>query len=98
MPWRTVSVGWDHARATPTPPLHPDKTHEGRFSLTLVAACFYCWHGQAQPLQRSPSRLDPRRKGRPMRQALRVAPHIFRQYDIRGVVGQDLDVGVAEQV
>ena len=33
-----------------------------------------------------------------MRQAVRVAPHIFRQYDIRGVVGEDLDEGVAEQV
>jgi phosphomannomutase/phosphoglucomutase len=33
-----------------------------------------------------------------MRQAARVAPHIFRQYDIRGVVGEDLDANVAEQV
>ena len=33
-----------------------------------------------------------------MRQAVRIAPHIFRQYDIRGVVGEDLDAAVAEQV
>jgi phosphomannomutase / phosphoglucomutase len=33
-----------------------------------------------------------------MRQAVRVAPHIFRQYDIRGIVGEDLDEGVAELV
>ena len=30
--------------------------------------------------------------------ALRIAEHIFRQYDIRGVVGEDLDPGVAEAV
>ena len=33
-----------------------------------------------------------------MRQAVRIAPHIFRQYDIRGVVGEDLDANVAEHV
>jgi phosphomannomutase/phosphoglucomutase len=33
-----------------------------------------------------------------MRQAVRTQPHIFRQYDIRGVVGEDLDASVAEQV
>ena len=33
-----------------------------------------------------------------MSQAVRIAPHIFRQYDIRGIVGQDLDAGVADQV
>ena len=27
-----------------------------------------------------------------------VNPHIFRQYDIRGVVGEDVDAGVAEQI
>lgn len=27
-----------------------------------------------------------------------MKPHIFRQYDIRGIVGEDLDVGVAEAV
>ena len=33
-----------------------------------------------------------------MKQAVRIAPHVFRQYDIRGVVGEDLDAHVAEQV
>jgi len=33
-----------------------------------------------------------------MSQTVRIAPHIFRQYDIRGIVGEDLDPGVAEQV
>lgn len=30
--------------------------------------------------------------------AMRVPEHIFREYDIRGVVGEDLDAGVAEAV
>ena len=29
---------------------------------------------------------------------MRLAPHIFRQYDIRGIVGEDLDAEVAEWV
>lgn len=29
---------------------------------------------------------------------MELAAHIFRQYDIRGIVGEDLDAGVAEQV
>ena len=29
---------------------------------------------------------------------VRIAEHVFRQYDIRGVVGEDLDPGVAEAV
>ena len=33
-----------------------------------------------------------------MRHAPEIAPHIFRQYDIRGIVGEDLDTGVAERV
>jgi hypothetical protein len=33
-----------------------------------------------------------------MKHAVRVAPHIFRQYDIRGVVGEDLDEGVAARM
>jgi phosphomannomutase/phosphoglucomutase len=33
-----------------------------------------------------------------MKPAVRIAPHVFRQYDIRGVVGEDLDSHVAEQV
>ena len=33
-----------------------------------------------------------------MRHATHPAPHIFRQYDIRGVVGEDLDAGVAQRV
>jgi phosphomannomutase / phosphoglucomutase len=33
-----------------------------------------------------------------MREAVRTQPHIFRQYDIRGIVGEDLDADVAEQV
>lgn len=33
-----------------------------------------------------------------MSQAIPTAPEIFRQYDIRGVVGEDLDAGVTERV
>jgi phosphomannomutase/phosphoglucomutase len=33
-----------------------------------------------------------------MTQVLHPAPHIFRQYDIRGIVGRDLDSSVAELV
>jgi phosphomannomutase/phosphoglucomutase len=33
-----------------------------------------------------------------MRPAVHIAPHVFRQYDIRGIVGADLDAQVAEQV
>jgi len=29
---------------------------------------------------------------------MHIQPHIFRQYDIRGIVGQDLDAGVTEAV
>jgi phosphomannomutase/phosphoglucomutase len=29
---------------------------------------------------------------------MHLSPHIFREYDIRGVVGQDLDAGVGEQI
>ncbi len=32
------------------------------------------------------------------RTTLPLAPHIFRQYDIRGIVGEDLDASVAERV
>ena len=61
---------------------------------TVGASRAHALHGSRPRSPRSRSREE----GESMRQAVRVAPHIFRQYDIRGVVGEDLDEAVAEQV
>ena len=45
-----------------------------------------------------PANLTPPASGAPPANPLPLKDHIFRQYDIRGIVGEDLDAGVAEAV